>query len=145
MSIDDLKRRQATLEAVYLDLPRWDLSRTHNSVPFEKRPVVAVDWSEVFCFITRTPPADNYDKDLLAVHYAGLNYLFYNLPCRLVLLPPYATELINSIEAIKTQGLSLRLAQREALPLAKKYSAAAAGIVVGNKALAGVRSGFERY
>src|SRR4051794_3206507 len=117
MSVADLQRRHATLEAVHRDLPRWNLGREENAVPFERRPVIAVDWSEIFCFITREPPKEDYGADSFPAHYAGLNYLLYTLPCRLVLLPPYALEMTSFFETIKTQALSMRLPQQ---PLSKK-------------------------
>jgi hypothetical protein len=105
-TLDDLKKRQATLEAVRLDLGKWDF---RSCAPFEMRPIVVVDWSEIFSYITYQPPTEDGSADVFAMHYAGLNYLLFCLPCRLVLLPPYAVEMRHAIELLKTQALAARL------------------------------------
>jgi len=106
MNIEDLRRRAAILEAVRLDLSKW---RIGESVPFNERPVVAVDWSEIFCYIFCQPPQEDGTADDFAAHYAGLNYLFFGLPCRLVLLPPYEMEMKYALENLKTQALAVPL------------------------------------
>lgn len=116
MSIEDLRRRQATLEAVRIDLPKWRLG---EKVACDDRPIVAVDWSEIFSFITYEPPREETKAaDLFAAHYAGLNYLFFGLPCRLVLLPPYALEMKHCVEILETQALAAPLTDS----LSEKYS-----------------------
>jgi hypothetical protein len=90
MKLDDLKRRRATLEALRLDLPHWNLGEAGEG-GFAAVPVVAIDWSEIYCFVMYQPPRE--EADLFAAHYAGLNYLLFSLRCRPVLLPPYAAEM----------------------------------------------------
>ena len=117
MRVDDLKRRQATLEAVRLDIPKWGFGENGHDVA-EKRPVVAVDWSEIFCYATYERPREDGTEDSFAAHYAGLKYLLFVLPCRLVLLPPYAAEMKHSVEMLRAQALSVPLARN----LGEKYA-----------------------
>ena len=56
MTVTELRQRQATLEAVRLDLSRWRLGKPSDSETPDDRPIVAVDWSEIFSYLTYTPP-----------------------------------------------------------------------------------------
>jgi hypothetical protein len=98
MTLNDLRRRRATLEALRLDLPHWNLGDSAGEAPRVPIPVVAIDWSEIYCFIMYEPPREEDSPDVFAAHYAGLNYLLFGLRCRPVLLPPYAAEMKLFVE-----------------------------------------------
>ncbi len=110
MTVTELRQRQATLEAVRLDLSRWRFGKPSGSEKPDDRPVVAIDWSEIFSYLTYTPPRKgDSQNDLFAIHYAGLTYLLFRLPCRLVLLPPYAEEMQHFVDMIRTKALLVKL------------------------------------
>jgi hypothetical protein len=79
MSVTELRQRQSTLESVRLDLPRWGLG-PGSRLPVEQQPLVAVDWSEIYSFLTQTPPRENASVEVFDKHYAGLSYLLFRLP-----------------------------------------------------------------
>jgi hypothetical protein len=114
MNVTDLRRRQATLESVRLDIPRWRFAEALEDTAIGQRPVVAVDWSEIFSYLTFTRPREAESDDAFAIHYAGLNYLLFRLPCQLVLLPPYAEEMGHFITMLRTKALLVKLTTTEA-------------------------------
>jgi hypothetical protein len=116
MNLVDLSRRRATLEALRLDLPRWYLAEEAGTEPSESRPIVAIDWSEIYCYAMQEPPREDDSEDYFAAHYAGLNYLLFQLRCRPVLLPPYAVEMKTFVEMIETRAIApARLIEIETL------------------------------
>jgi tetratricopeptide (TPR) repeat protein len=105
MTVTQLRQRHAMLEAVRLDLAKWGLGSCSSRVSADAKPIVAVDWSEIFSYLTYTPPRRNDAEDFFAIYYAGLSYLLFKLPCRLVLLPPYAEEMSSFVSMIRGRAL----------------------------------------
>lgn len=118
------KRRRSILRLVRQDLVEvWLEIRSESEL--ETLPLIAVDWSELFAYSTAAPPSrtassfEGGSGELWSSHYAALTFLFYKLPCRLLLLPPYVWEMRNFLDLLKQGVFTEQLAERTPFPTQK--------------------------
>ncbi|MFL6263624.1 MAG: hypothetical protein ACJ76Y_28345 [Thermoanaerobaculia bacterium] len=119
------RRARAILTVVDSDLREiWASQPNINHT--SSAPVIAVDWSEIFAFASKVLPSQasvpvGYRRDTSSLHYSGLYYLFYKLPCVLILLPPYSWEMRNYLDNLR-EGTQTYRFREKSQSLAARYS-----------------------
>lgn len=117
-----LRKNRNILMEVAADLREiWWPARTINDSAL---PLIALDWSELFTYAAALPPSSNdippaYSVDSSALHYAGLTCLFFKIPCRLLLLPPYIWEMRNYLDLVRMGVLVDHVGHRAQFPLSR--------------------------